>query len=185
MRMQDIRNMNSQPILYQPGSPDSTGSPTPDRKDLLDGMSSAAIAKVSFNPANPNMLACLQLNDTTVRILDIRNPQFFFAELTGHMETVNGFAWRTYNATTNPSAEKFGGPTLATVADDCQVLLWDASQMDAHPITSDPPKGKGKVWRGRPKAACEVPDPIENIAWGVDNDYLAITMGSHIRCMRI
>lgn len=181
----DTRAIGATQILYNRQSPSSTPSPG-DREVPEPDEDSCAIVRLAFNPSNPHLLATLQLNSSTIRILDTRKPGVFSAELNGHGGYVNGIAWRGCS-----DANKAGearGATLATVSDDCQVLLWDAAQIDtidtqAHTPTD--PKGKGRLWDGRPSAVCEVPYPVENVAWGVDNDYLAVTMGSRIRCMRL
>lgn len=178
----DTRAIGETTILYNGASPATTPS-SAGCKDSEVGQDSTAIARVAFDPDNPHLLATLQLNSSTVRILDTRNPGFFIAELNGHAGDVNGIAWR--GASSSAKTERQRGPSLATVSDDSQVLLWDPIEIDTQAHMSTSAKGKGRIWRGLASASSEVPDPIENVAWGVDNDYLAVTMGSRIRCMRL
>lgn len=144
---------------------------------------SHAMARVAFDPRNPYLLATLQLNDNVVRVLDTRNPGFFVAELIAHDEDVNGIAWRGWD--NSGQTLSLRGPSLATVSDDCRVLLWDTEELTTPAGAEGTGKGKGRVWRGTPTHESILPEAAENVAWGVDNDYLAVTMGSRIRCMRI
>lgn len=178
----DMRSVGQTTILYKPPSP-STSPASVGHRQSQGGQTSHPMARVAFDPANPHLLACLQLNDNIVSVLDVRRPGFFVAEMMGHGENVNGLAWRGLSSWDEPLAPR--GASLATVSDDCTVLLWDPSQIDSQAEPDGNTKGKGRVWRGSPSAVSEVPDPVENVAWGVDNDYLAVTMGSRIRCMRI
>jgi WD40 repeat protein len=144
---------------------------------------SHAMARVAFDPRNPYLLAALQLNDNIVRLLDTRRPGHLVAELDAHDESVNGIAWR--GSTSSEQTTGSRGPSLATVSDDCRVLLWDTDAISSPADMDGKWKSKGRLWRGAPTHGSILPEAAENVAWGVDNDFLAVTMGSRIRCMRI
>lgn len=78
-----------------------TGSPPP-------------LLRLATSPHDTHLLATFAQDSTTIRILDVRQPGQAILELKGHSGPVNCVEW-----------SPFRRGTLASGADDCQVLIWD------------------------------------------------------------
>ena len=81
------------------------------------------LLRLSTSPHDANLLATFAADSNIIRILDVRQPGQALLELRGHGGSVNCVEW---------SPLRRG--TLASGADDCQVLLWDL--MGSNPSTA-------------------------------------------------
>lgn len=72
------------------------------------------LLRVATSPHDQHLLATFACDSSVIRILDVRQPGQALFELRGHGGSVNCVEW---------SPLRRG--TLASGADDCQVLIWD------------------------------------------------------------
>lgn len=72
------------------------------------------LLRLATSPHDTHLLATFAQDSNVIRILDVRQPGQALLELRGHSGSVNCIEW-------SPSRRG----TLASGADDCQVLLWD------------------------------------------------------------
>lgn len=108
------------PSLF-PGTTDSNGgriSPTTAQQTLTHP---PPLLRLATSPHDQNLLATFAQDSSVVRILDVRQPGQALLELRGHGGAVNCVEW---------SPLRRG--TLATGADDCQVLIWDLLNPQPH-----------------------------------------------------
>jgi WD repeat-containing protein 68 len=72
------------------------------------------LLRLATSPHDQNLLATFAQDSSVIRILDVRQPGQALLELRGHGGSLNCVEW---------SPLRRG--TLASGADDCQVLIWD------------------------------------------------------------
>ncbi len=72
------------------------------------------LLRLATSPHDTHLLATFAQDSNVIRILDVRQPGQALLELRGHGGAVNCVEW---------SPHRRG--TLASGADDCQVLIWD------------------------------------------------------------
>jgi DDB1- and CUL4-associated factor 7 len=72
------------------------------------------LLRLATSPHDTHLLATFAQDSNVIRILDVRQPGQALLELRGHGGSVNSVEW---------SPLRRG--TLASGADDCQVLIWD------------------------------------------------------------
>ncbi|KAL1870537.1 hypothetical protein VTK73DRAFT_2576 [Phialemonium thermophilum] len=118
VRMFDLRSLEHSTIIYEPTGKD-------DRVDANGGRLSPTLAqqtmsnpppllRIATSPHDTHLLATFAQDSSVVRILDVRQPGHALLELRGHGGSLNCIEW---------SRHRRG--TLASGADDCQVLIWD------------------------------------------------------------
>ncbi|KAL6888062.1 WD40-repeat-containing domain protein [Trichoderma evansii] len=116
VRMFDLRSLEHSTIIYEPtGKEDrETGgrmSPTTAQQTLSNP---PPLLRLATSPHDTHLLATFAQDSNVIRILDVRQPGQALLELRGHSGPINCIEW-------SPSRRG----TLASGADDCQVLLWD------------------------------------------------------------
>lgn len=175
VRSFDLRQLDHSTILYESPSVDGSrlrGSP---------------LLRLAFNPTDPNSVAVIHADSPVVTILDVRSPGLAVAELRSHASAVNGIAWQGglsgSGSPVNGYADyaETGSALLASVSDDCQVLLWDLH----HPNTQAGAKQALPRQYGLANSASSAPAPIDNVVWGSGREYIGIAMGNTVRCMRV
>ena len=72
------------------------------------------LLRLATSPHDHHLLATFAQDSNVIRILDVRQPGQALLELRGHAGALNCVEW-------SPSRRG----TLASGADDCQVLIWD------------------------------------------------------------
>lgn len=83
------------------------------------------LLRLATSPHDHNLLATFAMDSSVIRILDVRQPGQALLELRGHAGAVNCVEW---------SPLRRG--TLASGADDCQVLIWDLLSSQPSPSSS-------------------------------------------------
>ncbi|KAL2169103.1 hypothetical protein VTG60DRAFT_6430 [Thermothelomyces hinnuleus] len=117
VRMFDLRSLEHSTIIYEPTGKedrDSNGgriSPTLAQQTLSHP---PPLLRLATSPHDQHLLATFACDSNVIRILDVRQPGQALLELRGHGGPVNCVEW---------SPLRRG--TLASGADDCQVLIWD------------------------------------------------------------
>ncbi|KAB5566961.1 WD40-repeat-containing domain protein [Coniochaeta sp. 2T2.1] len=117
VRMFDLRSLEHSTIIYEP-----TGK---EERDQNGGRISPTLAqqtmsnpppllRLATSPHETHLLATFAQDSNIIRILDVRQPGQALLELRGHGGALNCVDW---------SPTRRG--TLASGADDCQVLIWD------------------------------------------------------------
>ncbi|KAL2258643.1 hypothetical protein VTK26DRAFT_7990 [Humicola hyalothermophila] len=124
VRMFDLRSLEHSTIIYEP-----TGK---EERDANGGRISPTLAqqtmshpppllRLATSPHDHHLLATFAQDSNVIRILDVRQPGQALLELRGHSRPVNCIEW---------SPLRRG--TLASGADDCQVLIWDLLNTSHH-----------------------------------------------------
>lgn len=73
----------------------------------------SAVVRVCWNKSDPNYLAILNMDSSSVFILDIRNQLYPINEIKGHTGGINSMCWA-------PNSY-----SICTAGDDCQVIIKD------------------------------------------------------------
>ncbi|KAG6119385.1 hypothetical protein E4U13_007762 [Claviceps humidiphila] len=116
VRMFDLRSLEHSTIIYEPTGKeerDKGGRSSPAYAQQVTG-SPPPLLRLATSPHDTHLLATFAQDSTTIRILDVRQPGQAILELKGHSGPVNCVEW-----------SPFRRGTLASGADDCQVLIWD------------------------------------------------------------
>ncbi|KAK9900624.1 WD40 repeat-like protein [Cystobasidium minutum MCA 4210] len=195
VRSFDLRALETSTILYDH---ESASASSGDSKRSGRG---TPLLRLAFNPTDPNTLAVVHADNPSISILDVRSPGLPLAELHSHTAPVNGIAWcgsSVGSGNTNTSTNGYsnngeytdgsgaGNAMLASISDDHQVLLWDLMRPN--------PQGEAGGQRkpqplprpiGLPNAAYTAPRQLDSVAWGAGREYLAVTMGDTVRCLRV
>ncbi|KAH6982756.1 WD40-repeat-containing domain protein [Ilyonectria destructans] len=117
VRMFDLRSLEHSTIIYEPTGKeerDANGgriSPTLAQQTMANP---PPLLRLATSPHDTHLLATFAQDSNIIRILDVRQPGQALLELRGHGGSVNSIEW---------SPLRRG--TLASGADDCQVLIWD------------------------------------------------------------
>ncbi|SPQ26347.1 c5d394de-0fc1-46aa-af6d-ba0530ba807f [Thermothielavioides terrestris] len=124
VRMFDLRSLEHSTIIYEPSAKDERDanggriSPTLAQQTLSHP---PPLLRLATSPHDQHLLATFAQDSNVVRILDARQPGQALLELRGHAGAVNCVEW---------SPLRRG--TLASGADDCQVLIWDLMNHHHH-----------------------------------------------------
>lgn len=129
VRMFDLRSLEHSTIIYEPtGKEERDGSGRSSPAHAQQSMGSPPpLLRLATSPHDTHLLATFAQDSSTIRILDVRQPGQALLELKGHTGPINCVEW---------SPLRRG--TLASGADDCQVLIWDlmnsSSSVGGHAI---------------------------------------------------
>ncbi|KZS98391.1 WD40 repeat-like protein [Sistotremastrum niveocremeum HHB9708] len=187
LRAFDLRSLEHSTILYETPAPKTAPSAIPPSSSARPP--SAPLLRIAFNPSDHNFMATYHLDSPDVHILDMRSPGQPVVELKGHRRQVNALGF-----------SQSDGGSLATVGDDCQLLLWDLSNI---PPAPSPQASRGtdtkRMKYTEPYLAWSGQSEINNIAWSPQlprftlsngfstsqSEWVAIAMGKSVKCLRV
>ncbi|TCD65605.1 hypothetical protein EIP91_002452 [Steccherinum ochraceum] len=196
LRAFDLRSLEHSTILYETPAPKNVPPPSSSPSQSARPHTSPLL-RIAFNPADSNYMSTFHQDGQDIQILDMRSPGQPVMELHAHRAPVNALGW---NSTDNP--------LLATVADDCQLLLWDivpymqvpaASPRNASSGLSSPRPDVKKRVIADPIMAYTGQSEISNLAWSpqiagmtlptghstAPGEWIAITMGKTIKALKV
>jgi len=100
VRMFDLRQLTRSSIIYEAES----------------AATKQRLIRLAWNRQDPNFLAFLTLDSQKTFVIDKRVPAKPYAELNGHVGSVNAVAWAPHSSC-----------HICTVAEDSQALIWELS----------------------------------------------------------
>jgi len=113
------------------------------------------LLRLATSPHDTHLLATFAQDSNVIRILDVRQPGQALLELRGHAGSINCVEW---------SPLRRG--TLASGADDCQVLLWDLMNNSSTPNAGQALNGTPAADNSRtPVAAWQCDYEVGNLGW--------------------
>ncbi|KAK3900687.1 WD40-repeat-containing domain protein [Staphylotrichum tortipilum] len=191
VRMFDLRSLEHSTIIYEP-----TGK---EERDANGGRISPTLAqqtlshpppllRLATSPHDHHLLATFAQDSNVIRILDVRQPGQALLELRGHAGALNCVEW---------SPTRRG--TLASGADDCQVLIWDLinqAQSQAVPNGTAPGGVAGSPAAGgdnarSPVASWQCDYEVGNVGWvphlatGEYGEWLGVSAGRGVWGVRV
>lgn len=155
VRMFDLRSLEHSTIIYEPtGKEDHANGGRMSPTLAQQTMSNAPpLMRLATSPHDTHLLATFAQDSNVIRILDVRQPGQALLELRGHGGPVNCIEW---------SPLRRG--TLASGADDCQVLIWDL--MNSTPSNTPAGNGPGSTDKHlTPVASWQCDYEIGNLGW--------------------
>ncbi len=139
------------------------------------------LLRLATSPHDQQLLATFAQDSNIIRILDVRQPGQALLELRGHGGAVNCVEW---------SPLRRG--TLASGADDCQVLIWDLLNGSSTATTGPPVNGTPQSDSSRsPVAAWQCDYEVGNLGWvphlsnGEYGEWLGVSAGRGVWGVRI
>lgn len=179
VRMFDLRSLEHSTIIYEP-----TGK---EDRDPNGGRISPTLAqqtmshpppllRLATSPHETHLLATFAQDSNIIRILDVRQPGQALLELRGHGGALSSVEW---------SPLRRG--TLASGADDCQVLIWDLLNQTPSVINGASPADNS---RG-PVASWQCDYEIGNLGWaphlnsGEYGEWLGVSAGRGVWGVRL
>jgi WD repeat-containing protein 68 len=140
VRQFDLRNLTQSTILYE-------------RQDFTP------LLRLVWNKQDPNYLATIVMDSSSVTILDIRNSPTPVEELSIHQSCVNSISWAPHSPY-----------HLASAGDDSQVLIWDIENL---PVT-------------QPVLAYSAEEAINMMQWPISQpDWLALSYSRTLHLLKI
>jgi WD repeat-containing protein 68 len=133
------------------------------------------LLRLATSPHDTHLLATFAQDSSVIRILDVRQPGQALLELHGHGGAINCVEW---------SPLRRG--TLASGADDCQVLLWDLMT----PTQSVNGAGRPDITRS-PVSTWQCDHEVGNLGWvprvgAYENDeWLGVSAGRGVSAVRV
>jgi WD repeat-containing protein 68 len=109
------------------------------------------LLRLATSPHDHHLLATFAQDSNVIRILDVRQPGQALLELRGHAGSLNCVEW-------SPSRRG----TLASGADDCQVLIWDLLNQTATGLNGAPQPGDNAR---SPVASWQCDYEVGNLGW--------------------
>ncbi|KAK4124294.1 WD40 repeat-like protein [Parathielavia appendiculata] len=205
VRMFDLRSLEHSTIIYEPTGKEERGTypslrtisllfstiPTLAQQTLSHA---PPLLRLATSPHDHHLLATFAQDSNMIRILDVRQPGQALLELRGHSGALNCVEW---------SPLRRG--TLASGADDCQVLIWDLmnNQSGQAPPLSSPqvpgaqqPNGAGGAAAGgdnvrSPVASWQCEYEVGNVGWvphlatGEYGEWLGVSAGRGVWGVRL
>ncbi|KAI0121176.1 WD40-repeat-containing domain protein [Xylariales sp. AK1849] len=182
VRMFDLRSLEHSTIIYEPTGKDdrdSNGgriSPTLAQQTMSNA---PPLMRLATSPHDTHLLATFAQDSNVIRILDVRQPGQALLELRGHGGSVSCVEW---------SPLRRG--TLASGADDCQVLIWDL--MNSTPANAPSGAGPGSTDKHlTPVASWQCDYEVGNLGWtphlanGDAGEWLGISGGRGVWGVKI
>jgi WD repeat-containing protein 68 len=198
VRMFDLRSLEHSTIIYEPTGKEERGISIPENTAILlvhsltiqsdsnGGRMSPTLAqqtlthpppllRLATSPHDHHLLATFAQDSNVIRILDVRQPGQALLELRGHGGALNCVEW---------SPLRRG--TLASGADDCQVLIWDLINNNQAP--NGAPAGDNVR---SPVASWQCEYEVGNLGWVphlASNDYgewLGVSAGRGVWGVRL
>ncbi|KAK4229209.1 WD40-repeat-containing domain protein [Podospora fimiseda] len=153
VRMFDLRSLEHSTIIYEPTGKEEK---TPDGGRISPTLAQQtmshppALLRLATSPHDQQLLATFAQDSNVIRILDVRQPGQALLELRGHAGSLNCVEW---------SPLRRG--TLASGADDCQVLIWDLLNQNSTGLNGAAP---GENVRS-PVASWQCEYEVGNLGW--------------------
>ncbi|KAJ9150444.1 WD repeat domain-containing protein [Pleurostoma richardsiae] len=185
VRMFDLRSLEHSTIIYEP-----TGK---EERDANGGRISPTLAqqtmshpppllRLATSPHETHLLATFAQDSSVIRILDVRQPGQALLELRGHGGAVNCIEW---------SPLRRG--TLASGADDCQVLVWDLLNQSSSSTSAGPALNGGSHTENTrsPVARWQCDYEVGNLGWvphlssGDYGEWLGVSAGRGVWGVRL
>eukprot|EP00172_Hildenbrandia_rubra_P004624 Plantae.Rhodophyta-Hildenbrandia_rubra.ctg9713.p1 GENE.Plantae.Rhodophyta-Hildenbrandia_rubra.ctg9713~~Plantae.Rhodophyta-Hildenbrandia_rubra.ctg9713.p1 ORF type:complete len:336 (-),score=59.05 Plantae.Rhodophyta-Hildenbrandia_rubra.ctg9713:401-1408(-) len=147
VRLFDLRTLEHSTILYE----------APDSVPLL---------RLRWNLTDPNYMATIGMDSSSVIVLDIRVPSVPVVTLEHQRNgrtgiNVNSLSWAPHSSA-----------HIATAGDNCQALIWDISSMQKR--------------MDEPFLAYNAMAPVANIEWSSNEpDWVAITFDDKVRMLKV
>lgn len=142
VRSFDLRSLEHSTILYE--SQDFT-----------------PLLRVAWNRMDPNYLATLAMDSTTVIILDVRTPAVPLFELNSHDNTINSLCWAPKSSC-----------HICSAGDDCNALIWDLQKTNR--IVEDP------------SLCYQAEAEVNMLQWSeLDSNWLGISFNKKLQLLRI
>ncbi|KAA0150087.1 hypothetical protein FNF27_04701 [Cafeteria roenbergensis] len=142
LRLFDLRSLEHSTIMYE--SPDAT-----------------PLLRLRWNLMDPNYIACVTMDSSTVIVLDIRMPATAAATLRTHTAAANCLAWAPHSSC-----------HLCSGADDNQALIWDLASL---------PKSVED-----PILAYGAEREINNLVWPRSNpDWVTVAFDDKLQVLRV
>ncbi|CAG9315451.1 unnamed protein product [Blepharisma stoltei] len=141
VRQFDLRNLESSTVLYE-------------RQDFYPCL------RLAWSKLDPNYLATIVMDSSTVVILDIRNLSGPVTQLLGHNSCVNALAWSPVS-----------GNQLLTGSDDHQALIWEI---------------KGQSQSSSPIYSYSIESEINNVQRShINPDWIALAYNRGLKILKI
>ena len=113
------------------------------------------LLRLAASPHDTHLLATFAQDSNVIRVLDVRQPGQALLELRGHGGSLNCVEW---------SPLRRG--TLASVGDDCQVLVWDLINSTTGVNAGPSVNGAGAADNHRsPVASWQCDYEVGNLGW--------------------
>lgn len=225
VRMFDLRSLEHSTIIYEPTGKEERGTQhnppiipslrhSPYTKLTLSSFTDAnggrisptlaqqtlshppPLLRLATSPHDHHLLATFAQDSNVIRILDVRQPGQALLELRGHAGALNCVEW---------SPTRRG--TLASGADDCQVLIWDLiNQVQQAPVAAPngaagaagqqgagggPAGGAGGENARSPVASWQCEYEVGNVGWvphlatGEYGEWLGVSAGRGVWGVRV
>ncbi|KAK4162342.1 WD40-repeat-containing domain protein [Cladorrhinum sp. PSN259] len=153
VRMFDLRSLEHSTIIYEPTGKEEK---TPDGGRMSPTLAQQtmshppALLRLATSPHDQQLLATFAQDSNVIRILDVRQPGQALLELRGHAGSLNCVEW---------SPLRRG--TLASGADDCQVLIWDLLNQTSTGLNGGAPTENVRS----PVASWQCEYEVGNLGW--------------------
>jgi DDB1- and CUL4-associated factor 7 len=203
VRMFDLRSLEHSTIIYEPTGKEERGT-CPDSyrpltnsiltKSIVDangGRISPTLAqqtmshpppllRLATSPHDTHLLATFAQDSNIIRILDVRQPGQALLEFRGHEGSINCVEW---------SPIRRG--TLASGADDCQVLIWDLFNSSSSMSSGQPINGAAQENHRSPVSSWQCDYEVGNLGWaphlasGEYGEWLGVSAGRGVWGVRL
>lgn len=119
------------------------------------------LVRVGWNQYDANFVCTIGSGSNKIVVIDTRKPTVPYCELSSHTSNVNSVSWSPHSST-----------HLCSCSTDRKALIWDLYPIE----TSKPPR----------ILQYEAEGAVNDVKWcGINNDLIAMTVGTKLQCVRI